>query len=45
VHSQLAGFFHLGHSVGFQAQLFSDKRLYKHLGRFPFMFLVGNYEI
>src|SRR5215472_1319958 len=35
----LAGFFHLCHSVGFQAQLFSDKRLYEHLGRFPFVFL------
>src|SRR5215510_7102187 len=40
VHSHaLPGFFHLGHRVGFQAQLFSDKRLYEPLGRFPFVFL------
>jgi hypothetical protein len=27
----LGGLFHLGHRVGFQTQLFSDKGLYEHL--------------
>jgi len=28
--------FDFGHPVGFQAQLFSDKRFNEHLGSFPF---------
>jgi hypothetical protein len=35
----LVGLFHLGHGMGFQTQLFSDKRLYEHLGSGPFVFL------
>jgi hypothetical protein len=31
-----------GHAVGFQAQLFSDKRFNEHLGSFPFYGLCGN---
>jgi hypothetical protein len=40
----LAGLFHLGHGMGFQTQLFSDKGLYEHLGRVLSCSLVGNYE-
>jgi hypothetical protein len=31
-HQVLVRLFHLGHRMGFQAQLFSDKGLYEHLG-------------
>jgi hypothetical protein len=34
--------FDFGHAVGFQAQLFSDKRCNEHLGSFPFSGLCGN---
>src|SRR5208337_3897413 len=42
-HARIA-FFHPGHGVGFQTQLFSDKGLYEHLGRVLSYSLVGNYE-
>jgi hypothetical protein len=32
------GLFHLGHSMSFQTQLFSDKGLNEHLGSGPFVF-------
>src|SRR5262249_45245235 len=34
--------FDCGHAVGFQAQLFSDKRFNEHLGPFPFSGLFGH---
>jgi hypothetical protein len=34
--------FDFRHAVGFQAQLFSDKRFNQHLGSFPFYGLSGN---
>ncbi|MGQ9636098.1 MAG: hypothetical protein ACUVXB_17885, partial [Bryobacteraceae bacterium] len=41
----LIGLFHLGYGMGFQTQLFSDKRLYEHLGSGPFVFLGRKHEI
>jgi len=35
----LLALLHLGHSMGFQSQLFSDKRLYEHLE--PILSLLG----
>src|ERR1700686_721886 len=35
---ELFGLLNLGHGVRFQAQLFSDKSFYKHLGPFPSSF-------
>ena len=40
-HAIFAGF-DFRYSMGFQAQLFSDKRLNEHLGSFPFLGLCGN---
>ena len=43
----LFGLFHLGHGMGmgFHTQLFSDKRLYVHLGPGPFVFLAWKHEV
>jgi hypothetical protein len=35
----LLALLHLGHCMGFQSQLLSDKRLYEHLG--PILSLLG----
>jgi hypothetical protein len=41
----LVGLFYLGHSVGCQTQLFSDKRLYEHLGSILSYSLAGNTKV
>src|SRR5581483_8364144 len=41
----LVGFLHLGHGMGFQTQLFSDKGLNEHLGSGPLVFLGRKHEI
>jgi hypothetical protein len=41
-HHLLFAGFDFGHAVGFQAQLFSDKRFNEHLGSFPFSGLSRN---
>src|SRR6516165_10335588 len=41
----LVGLFHLSHGMSFQMQLFSDKRLYEHLGPGPFVFLGRKHEL
>src|SRR5204862_5473645 len=40
----LVGLLHLGHGMGFQTQLFSDKSFNKHLGSAPFVFLGRKHE-
>jgi hypothetical protein len=40
----LVGLFHIGHGVGFQTQLFSDKSFYEHLVRSFRIPWSGNYE-
>src|SRR5215471_17300085 len=44
-HHALGGLLHMGHSMSFQTQLFSDKGLYEHLGSGPFVFFGRNNEI
>src|SRR4029077_12032324 len=41
----LVSLFHAGHGMGFQTQLFSDKRLYEHLGSALSYSLVGNTKL
>ena len=41
----LVGLFHVGHGMGFQTQLLSDKSFYEHLGSGPFVFLGRKHEI
>src|SRR6516162_5788600 len=41
----IVGLFHLGHRMSFQTQLFSDKRLYEHLGSVLSYSLAGNTKL
>jgi hypothetical protein len=42
---ELVGLFHLGHGVGCQTQLLSDKGFSEHLGSVPSYFLAGNRKL
>src|SRR5215472_6729900 len=44
-HHALGGLLHMGHSMSFQTQLFSDKGFNEHLGSGPFVFFGRNNEI
>jgi hypothetical protein len=44
-HHEFVGLFHLGHGVGCQTQLLSDKRLYEHLGSVLSYSLAGNTKL